>query len=112
VLRVVDGDTFVARAEIWPDLEVTVAVRVAEIDAPELVASCPRERELAIAARDLLARELLPHRSVLLTRIVHDKYAGRVVAKVWLPDGRAAGVPLIEAGLAVAHGQPRDWCAS
>ena len=40
VLRVLDGDTFEARAAIWPDIEVTVAVRIAGIDAPELHAAC------------------------------------------------------------------------
>ena len=110
VLRVIDGDTVEARAEVWPDIEVTVAVRLAGIDAPELHAPCPRERELAAAARDLLQRELRPSSTVLLTGVVHDKYAGRVTAEVWLPDGRAAAPLLIDAGLAAAYGQARDWC--
>ena len=110
VLRVIDGDTFEARAEVWPDIEVRVAVRVAGIDAPELHAPCRRERELAAAARDLLRRELPPESAVLLTRIAHDKYAGRVTAEVWLSDGRAAAPLLIDAGLAAAYGQARDWC--
>ncbi|MDF2765570.1 MAG: hypothetical protein K0S81_2564, partial [Rhodospirillales bacterium] len=68
VVRVIDGDTFEARAEVWPDIHVTVAVRVAGIDAPELHARCARERELAVSARALLAGALPPGAAVLLTR--------------------------------------------
>jgi endonuclease YncB( thermonuclease family) len=111
VVRVIDGDTFEARAEVWPDIHVTVAVRVAGIDAPELHARCAREREAAVSARALLAGALPPGAAVLLTRIAHDKYAGRVIAEVWLPDGRAAAPLLLGAGLAAAYGQPQDWCS-
>jgi endonuclease YncB( thermonuclease family) len=110
VLRVIDGDTFEARALIWPDIEVTVAVRLAGIDAPELHAACPRERALATAARDLL-ENLLAGGAVLLTQVAHDKYAGRAVAEVWLPDGRSPAPLLLTAGLAAGYGQPHDWCA-
>jgi micrococcal nuclease len=61
VLRVLDGDTFEARATVWPDLEVTVAVRIAGIDAPELQSHCARERELAGAARASGGRGGAPH---------------------------------------------------
>ena len=112
VLPVLDGDTFEARAAIWPDIEVTVAVRIAGIDAPELHASCARERELAAAARALLADALPAGAEVRLTRIAHDKYAGRVVADAWLADGRAAAPLLLATGLAAIYGERRDWCAS
>jgi micrococcal nuclease len=112
VLRVIDGDTFEARAEIWPDIEVTVAVRLAGIDAPELHAACPRERELAAAAQALLARELLAAGEVLLAHVAHDKYAGRVLAEVRLADGRSAALLLLGSKLAAPYGQAHDWCAS
>jgi endonuclease YncB( thermonuclease family) len=112
VLRVIDGDTFEARAEVWPDIEVTVAVRLAGIDAPELHAPCLRERALAMAARDLLTRALPPQSPVRLTQVAHDKYAGRVIAQAWLADGRAAGPLLLAAGLAAVYGERRDWCGS
>ena len=110
VLRVIDGDTFEARAEIWPDIDVTVAVRLSGIDAPELQARCRRERMLAAAARDLLLREAPPRSIVLLTQIRHDKYAGRVTAEVRLRDGRAASSLLLAAGLAAPYGESRSWC--
>ena len=53
VIQVIDGDTFEARIHLWPGLDVTTRVRLRGIDAPELKAHCPQEREMAeIAARD------------------------------------------------------------
>lgn len=111
VLRVIDGDTIEVRAQVWPDIEVTASVRLAGIDAPELRAPCTRERDLAIAARELLAHTLAREATVLLTDIAHDKYAGRVIADMRLPDGRDAAQLLLAAGLAVGYGQERNWCA-
>ena len=48
---------------------------------------------------------------MLLTQVAHDKYAGRTVAKVWLPDGRSAAPLLLVAGLAAGYAQPQDWCS-
>jgi endonuclease YncB( thermonuclease family) len=110
VLRVIDGDTFEARAEVWPDIGVMVLVRLADIDAPELHAPCARERELAGRARTLLADALPAGGAVLLTRILHDKYAGRVIADVTLPEGRDAAGLMLASGLAAPYGQDRNWC--
>ena len=44
VLRVLDGDTFEARVNIWPGVEVTTRVRLRSIDAPEMHARCDDER--------------------------------------------------------------------
>ncbi|HEY4265726.1 MAG TPA: hypothetical protein VGM72_10435, partial [Micropepsaceae bacterium] len=49
VQRVVDGDTIEVRAAIWLGQSLTVRVRIDGVDAPELKARCPEERQLAIA---------------------------------------------------------------
>jgi endonuclease YncB( thermonuclease family) len=51
VLRIIDGDTFEARVNLWPGLDVTTRVRLRGIDAPELKARCGEERIKAEAAR-------------------------------------------------------------
>ncbi|HEX6101608.1 MAG TPA: hypothetical protein VF031_01040 [Alphaproteobacteria bacterium] len=61
--------------------------------------------------RALLAGALPPGAAVLLTRIEHDKYAGRVIAEVRLPDGGSAAPLLLAARLAAPYGEPHDWCA-
>ncbi|MBF0326730.1 MAG: hypothetical protein HQL42_16905 [Alphaproteobacteria bacterium] len=86
VLRVIDGDTFVARIPVWLGLDVTVSVRLRGIDTAELRGPCPGQAQ---AARDLLSG-LLATGPIRLTDITHDKYAGRVNAKVRLADGQDA----------------------
>jgi endonuclease YncB( thermonuclease family) len=93
VLRVIDGDTFVAEAHVWPGETVQVSVRIRGIDAPELHSRCPRERLAAAEARDALVA-LLDRRKVRITNIGGGKYYGRVLADVATPDGEVAPVLL------------------
>jgi endonuclease YncB( thermonuclease family) len=110
VLRVVDGDTIEVAARIWLDQELTVLVRLDGVDTPELKGRCARERELARAARDLVAAAA--GATVRLSRIQYDKYGRRVVARVAGTDGRDLSAALIDAGLAhgYAGGRKLPWC--
>ena len=51
VVRVIDGDTFEANAQIWLGETIAVRVRVAGIDAPELHARCEDEYRRAQLSR-------------------------------------------------------------
>ena len=111
VLRVIDGDTFEARVNLWPGLDVTTRVRLRSIDAPELKARCDEERVKAEAARDAL-RAILDQGEVGISRVTLDKYGGRVVA-----DASTRATPNVsDALLAAGHarrygGGHRDgWC--
>lgn len=110
VLAVTDGDTFRARVEVWPSVDVVTAVRIRGIDTPELRGKCASERERAIAARER-TRALLGSGDVHLFHVEHDKYAGRVDA-----DVKAGGVDvaakLISEGLARPYtgGTRAGWC--
>src|SRR5690554_2795248 len=55
VLRVIDGDTFIAEARVWPGHTVKVSVRIRGIDAPEIRSRCTKEKAAAGKARDMLA---------------------------------------------------------
>lgn len=81
VLRLIDGDTFVAEAMVWPGHAVTVSVRIRGIDAPELRGRCEAERRAARRARAVLGR-LLGAGPVTVRNIGGDKYYGRVLADV------------------------------
>ncbi len=111
VLEVLDGDTLLVRATIWLGQVVETHVRVDGLDAPEMRARCPRERELAESARDH-ARRLIGIAPVRLLDIQPDKYGGRVRARVLTGGGADLSAALIEAGLARPyHGeQRRPWC--
>src|SRR5580700_1393186 len=81
VVRIIDGDTFVARLHTGPGGEVETRVRLRSIDAAELHARCSKELRLALAARAALQR-LLAEGSVMLSHVGPDKYPGRVDANV------------------------------
>jgi micrococcal nuclease len=112
VSRVIDGDTIEVRAAIWLGQTLTIRVRIDGVDAPELVARCPQERILALAARDFLARRL-DGASVKLTQVVYDKYGGRVRADVADAKGDIAGALLMSGHARAYHGERRaPWCVA
>src|SRR5688572_3738796 len=75
VLRVIDGDTFVAEAHIWPGQTITVSVRIRGVDAPELRSRCGSEK--IAAQRSRAALEALIGGAVLkISNISGDKYYG------------------------------------
>jgi micrococcal nuclease len=98
VEKVIDGDTLVVRAMIWPGHSVRVSVRLRGIDAPEMKSRCAGEREAAQRAREALAG-LLGGDGVTMTEISGDKYFGRVLADVADAGGRKLAEALLEAGL-------------
>lgn len=117
-LRVVDGDTFLARVPVWFGQDVETLVRLRGVDAPELKARCAAEADGAARARAALA-DLLASGRVSLSQVGGDKYFGRVVATVTVSDPGEAfpptdvGAALVAAGLARPYdGRARgSWCA-
>ncbi len=106
VLRVIDGDTFVAEAHMWPGQHVQVSVRLRGIDAPEMRSRCPAERYAARKARDALAT-LLEAGVVSISAISGGKYYGRVLADVRTSDGLDVGKRLLDTRLVAAYGGGR-----
>jgi endonuclease YncB( thermonuclease family) len=111
VLRVIDGDTFEARVNLWPGLAITTRIRLRGIDAPELKARCDDERVKAEAAREAL-RAILDQGEVGVSRVTLDKYGGRVVADASTQRTADVSAALLDAGLARRYGGGhRDgWC--
>lgn len=107
VLRVIDGDTFVAAAHVWPGETVEVSVRIRGIDAPEMRSRCPAERLAAERSRTALAG-LIGGVSVSISNIGRDKYYGRVLADVATEDGGAVAPRLLARDFARPyHGERR-----
>jgi endonuclease YncB( thermonuclease family) len=111
VLRVIDGDTFAARVQLWQGVSVDTHVRLRDIDAAELHARCAREFAKAIAARAAL-QSMLADGSVTISRVGTDKYGGRIDASVAtrrIPDVSAA---LLRGGYARRYdgGRRGSWC--
>ena len=111
VVRVIDGDTFQATIPVWLGQDVTVKVRLEQIDAPEMYRSkCAHEKQLARQARDFVAN-WLQQTGLVLENISYDKYGGRVNATVRSPNGETLGAALRAAGLARPYkGRRESWC--
>ncbi|MBE6460371.1 MAG: nuclease [Alphaproteobacteria bacterium] len=107
-----DGDTFSAGVKLDADVEITVRVRLINVDTPEMNGKCMAEKVMAQNARDLLG-VLIPRGTVVeLENIKDDKYLGRINANVILPDGRDVGRVMIDSGLARPYsgGKRAPWC--
>jgi endonuclease YncB( thermonuclease family) len=116
VLAVVDGDTFSFDPKATGVLStLSWKVRVLGIDTPERGshARCAYEKQRAELAA-LMTRRLLTASGnvVTLSAAQHDKYGGRIDARVTLRDGSDLGQKLIDAGLARAYtgGKKIPWC--
>ncbi len=109
VVSVYDGDTITVAAVPWPGITIRVGVRVDGIDTPEILGKCEAEKGLAVRARDRV-RELVGT-TVELRNVRHGKFAGRVVADVYVDGERLADV-LIAEGLGRAYdgGTREGWC--
>src|ERR1700754_1456632 len=94
VLEVLDGDTFLAEATVWPGHTVRVNVRIRGIDAPEMKARCVAERAAAEKARDALAL-LFGEEPVAISNISGAKYYGRVLADVTTSGGQGVASILL-----------------
>jgi len=110
LVEVVDGDTIAVRAHIWPGHSVETRVRLAGIDTAEIGRpACDAERALGRAAADFVAERVPEGSDVWLHAVELGSFAGRVVARVTLENGRDLGAMLSEADLAQPYGQS-DWC--
>ena len=103
VVRIQDGDTFLADAHVWPGHTVRVNIRIRGIDAPEKRARCAWERERAAAAREALAALIPPASTVIVSSIGGAKYYGRVLADVSTAEGEPIAETLLKTGLVVSY---------
>jgi endonuclease YncB( thermonuclease family) len=113
VVQVIDGDTVLVEAMPWPDHRISTYVRLRGIDAPELKSRCPAFRIAAREAQNQLAALVSKRQRISLVDISGDKYFGRVVASMLLPDGRNPADLLLEAGLVEPYSgkaKPRHTC--
>ncbi len=107
-----DGDTFAAYVNLEDDINISVRVRLMNVDTPEIHGACDSEIRAALRAKERLA-ELIPVGSVVeLSKIKDDKYLGRIDAYVKTADGRDVGAVLIseKLGRPYSGGRRAGWC--
>jgi endonuclease YncB( thermonuclease family) len=109
VVSVYDGDTMTVDAEPWPGLTARTSVRVAGVDTPEIQGACQAEKDMAIRARDFV--RAMVGAQVQLTDVRLGKYAGRVVADVWVNEQKLSDLLVAENLGRPYHGGRREgWC--
>jgi endonuclease YncB( thermonuclease family) len=107
-----DGDTFAAKVLLKDGVEISVRVRIMQIDAPEIHGECAEETAAAERAKSRLG-ELLPVGSrAVLTGVKDDKYLGRIDAYVMNDAGQDVGNAMIQEKLARKYsgGKRMGWC--
>lgn len=110
VMGVLDGDSFRARVQVWPNQYAETIIRVSGIDAPETNGKCAAEKRLAQSAKLRLA-ELLTDGTVMLSGVKPDKFGGRVDAVVTVDGKRVADTMLAEKLAKPYDGKARGvWC--
>jgi endonuclease YncB( thermonuclease family) len=111
VVEVLDGDTFLADAHIWPGQIIEVHIRIRGIDAPEMKSRCETEHLAALRARDALSN-LLGGGNVKLSNIGGAKFYGRVLADVQTVEGQSVAESLLELALVRSYngGRRAGWC--
>ena len=116
VVRVIDGDTVVVDAQVWPQVVIAGAsIRVLGIDTPELHGKCDAEKAMAKEAKAMMADAFPPSTQVQLLGVKPDKYGGRFNARVLRADGQSWQELLFDVDLAAPYdgqGPKRDWCAA
>jgi micrococcal nuclease len=106
LVRVIDGDTILVDAHIWPGHRVRVSVRLRGIDAPELRTRCAAEKRAAERARDALAG-MIGSKPIEITNIGGGKYYGRVLADARSSDGADIAEALLRRDLVRPYGEGR-----
>ena len=115
VVRVIDGDTLIVDASVWPNIVVRrISVRVDGIDTPERRGKCEAEKQLAESAKLMMGDLFAPGSAVKLRNVRNGKFAGRVLADVSSDLAGDWAQTITAAGLAVEYhgkGEKNDWCS-
>ena len=111
IISVYDGDTFRADIRGLPDIiGKNIAIRILEIDTPEIKGKCEEEKVVAIKARDFSRKALFNAKTITLKNLKRDKYF-RLLADVYFDDTDLANALLVN-NLAVKYSGKKksSWC--
>ena len=111
VISVYDGDTFRANIKGYPAVVgENIPIRINAIDTAEIRGKCPREKDLAIKAREFTKSHLANAEVIELRNIKRGKYF-RIAADIYIDD-QNLGDMLIKAKLAYIYNKraKKSWC--
>lgn len=112
VTSIYDGDTFRVNINSYPPIiGKKMAIRVNNIDTPEIRAKCAKEKHLAKKAKQLTVQILRDAKVIELRNMKRGKYF-RIVADVYADNISLSDI-LIENKLAVKYDggtKSKNWC--
>ncbi len=112
VVRIIDGDTIVVVANIWPRMSTYVHVRLRGIDTPEYRGAAICEKQLSKQATAYVTTLVSVGDWVTLKDVTLGKYAGRVVGNL-VVRGKDLSTYMIKKGYAVPYNggkKTKVWC--
>ncbi len=113
LVRIIDGDTVVVTARIWPGIAATYSVRIDGVNTAEKRRPAPDcERAAAKLAKQFTA-DWLNGRKIVVTNIHLGKYAGRVLGQIAdkHTDERLSDALIASGHAREYHGGKRaPWC--
>ena len=111
-LRNYDGDTITFNLpDLHPIVGEKIAIRVNDIDTPEIRGKCAKEKYDAKQAKQMVADILKEAETITLRNMKRGKYF-RIAADIII-DGESLGDILVEAGVAVHYNggkKTHKWC--
>jgi len=112
VIRVIDGDTVVVAAHVWPGLTQTISLRLDGVNTPEKRRAPECEKILGRKATAFTTSFIGSAQTVRITGVHLGKFAGRALGKIEVPGKGDLGSALLAAGMAREyHGGHRGpWC--
>lgn len=117
VLQIYDGDTYVVKLPEMPEYfkHLKWKVRLNGIDTPEIShrAKCKEELEKGLEAKHLAEKIILDNGGYIeLRNIKHGKYAGRIIADVYVGDVNLSQLLITKKLGYVYNGGKREniWC--
>lgn len=99
VLSVYDGDTITVALDLGLSIKVRAKCRLLGIDTPEIRTKSAAEKKAAYTARDRVRGMILGETVLLHSVAKPDKY-GRLLVRVWTPEGDCVNQVLLDEGLA------------
>jgi endonuclease YncB( thermonuclease family) len=118
-VKVTDGDTVKVKCPQFPEMFRDLSVRVMGIDTPESrmpPAKCEKEARLGLIAKGYFTQQFDGATKVTFRWAGEkDKYGGRVLGSVLLPNGKDWAESAIKRDLARPYGldgslTKSDWC--
>jgi len=113
VTSIYDGDTFRVNIKGYPKIiGHKMAIRLANVDTPEIKAKCTQEKLLARKAKQFTVNFIRNAKVLELRNMKKDKYF-RIVAELHSDDKKSLATELIRNDLAVPYfggKKSKNWC--